>query len=569
MNGNFNLSLIQIKMDNEGKTLLETMVLSQTQRLLSFEDRSVASPTYGCFDRDYWAWKFKDIQDACMQNGIYALTLLWKNDFDRNVYYRNDNVLEWIVAGLKRWCGIQHRNGSFDQIIPNEYSYGATAFTLLYILETLIALGDAIPSSLIDELIHDAADRAATFLMNSKEEHGIIANHRCGAAAAIFNYYLLSGEKKAKDKSEAILASVLEGRNEGWLCEYGAADPGYQTLAIYYLAKYYTKAKDTAILDKIKKLCEFVSYFVHPNYSFGGSYGSRTTELLYPGGFALLKNELPLADSLTKMFFKALTSQGQVTLRSMDDSNLIPLMISYLETLASEEASSTETIQNREVPALPIEQAPFKKHFKDGMLYVVNTDVYYAVLGIGSNGLLKVYDKNERKIVYDGYGYLAELEDGSFLSSQFHNSQVTVEIREEIVIVKGFLSKISSPVPTPWKILFLRILNLTVCKSKTLGNFIKRVLVRLLINQKPTRMILLERSITFSDDSILVTDRLSKSTPLKVKKLTRRLQHRTIHMATAAYFKESDLCVSEPFFGFDTTRFNGKCELTSSFNAYG
>lgn len=555
--------------DNKNKAILESMVLSQAARLLSLEDRSAASPTYGCFDRDYWAWKFKDIQDACMQNGVYALALLWKNDFCGNVYYRNDRVLEWINAGLKRWSSIQHKNGSFDQIVPNEYSYGATAFTLLYVLETLLMLEGVISSSLRDELVGGAVSRAAEFLMSSQEKHGIIANHRCGAAAAIFNFYLVSGEKKARDKSEAILASVLESRNEGWLCEYGAADPGYQTLAIYYLAKYYTRAKDIAILNRINELSEFISYFLHPDGSFGGGYGSRTTEIFYPAGFALLKNESALADSLTKRFYNNLASEGAVTLNSVDDSNLVVLMINYLETLALQESSSAKNIQNSQAAILPMEQHSFKKHFKSAMLHVVNTDVYYAVLGIGMNGLLKVYDKDERKISYDDYGYVAETEDGWFLSSQFHNSKVTVEVSGETVIVRGFLSKISSPVPTPWKILFLRLLNLTVCNNKTIGNLIKRILVRLLIRKRPIQMISLERNITFSDDSILVTDRLSKSMRLKVKKLTRELRHRTVHMATAAYFKESELCCPEPFSDFDTAQFNRNCELTSSFKVYG
>ena len=546
-------------------TFYKDTISPQIDRLLSLEDRNCYSPTFGCFDRDYWAWKFKDIQDACMQNGVYALALLWNTNFEGNIYFKNDNVLKWVIAGLKRWCKIQHRNGSFDQIFPNEYSYGATAFTLFYMLETYNIIDNMLSTELKDKFIISAR-KAAKFIIESEEEHGIIANHRCAAAAALSNYHLISGDNKFKFKAKDILTSIFQNQDEGWLPEYGGADPGYQTLALYYLAKYYVKSKDEEIFAKIKELVKFLSYFIHPDGSIGGEYGSRNTEIFYPAGVALLKNQIPLAKRIIDAFYKNLLSKGQISLNTMDDSNFIPLVINYLEVFILENKLLSLQSSRAVLPPLPFEQGPFNKYFKKAKLYVANAKHYYALLGIGKNGLLKVYDKDKKQIIYDDCGYIVETDGGVIFSSQYFNPDVQVNIDKNSIVTKGFFTKMSLPVPTPGKIFILRFLNLTICRSKTIGNLIKRFLVRMLIKRRGQSLFSLERTVQFSEDNISIIDRLSKPPSLKIVKLTRGEKHSTMHMATSEYFKKSELRGLKPFSDFDIERFNRESILEISFN---
>src|SRR3989344_2555033 len=114
----------------------------QIQRLLSLEDRDFMSPSYGCFDRHYWGWKFKDFPDATLQRATYSLAFAYAHSFPGNPYFRNDELAEWIRAGLAYWVRIQHSSGAFDQAFPNESSFGATAFTLLAQSETWLLLGE-------------------------------------------------------------------------------------------------------------------------------------------------------------------------------------------------------------------------------------------------------------------------------------------------------------------------------------------------------------------------------------------------------------------------------------------
>ena len=51
-------------------------LLAQLPRLLSLQDREPASRTYGCFDRDHWSWKFRDLPLGMMQLRGKALAVL-------------------------------------------------------------------------------------------------------------------------------------------------------------------------------------------------------------------------------------------------------------------------------------------------------------------------------------------------------------------------------------------------------------------------------------------------------------------------------------------------------------
>ena len=544
---------------------LKKTILCHAERLLSLEDRNISSPTYGCFDRDFWAWKFKDIQDSCMQNGVYALALLWNNNFEGNIYFKNDNLREWIITGLKQWCRIQHRNGSFDQIFPNEYSYGATAFTLFYMLETYEIVGSSFSDDFKKEFLA-TVKKAADFIVKSKEKHDFISNHLFGASAALYNYYLISKDNKYKQKAKDILSFVFQNQDEGWLVEYGGADPGYQTLALYYLAKYYLKSNDKAILSKIKKLGEFLSYFTSPDSSIGGAYGSRNTEMLYPAGFALLSNQIQLSQKIANLFCNNLSSEGMVSLNSTDDSNFIPVFISWIETLIAQDKTTSEQTPHSSTVILPFENNPFHKHFKKANLYIANTNKYYAILGISKNGLLKVFDKEKNQLTYNDYGYIAVTIRGKTLSTQYLNPNVQTTINGESQIdIRGSFSEISLPVPTPWKIFILRFLNLTICRNKTIGNLIKRVLVKKLIRRIHTSNLNLERSIKFSEHDIFINDTLSKPVSLQIVRLSRGTPHSTMHMATSGYFSKKQLKQPIPFSDFDIAKFNKESKVQISF----
>ncbi|MBN2515704.1 MAG: hypothetical protein JXC33_06685, partial [Deltaproteobacteria bacterium] len=343
------------------KQTVEDQISTRIPYILSHLDRDPYSPTAGSLDRLYWGWKLKDYPDATLQRLIYPLV---------NYFYLHDDSLfceealhMWIKNAFAFMSRIQHTDGSFDQAFPHEHSHGATAF-LLY---------DSVCSFALIKDKLDAGQRGATLRTIKKmgdhlvifdEQHGFISNHLLGAAAGLEKLYSLTQEEKYKSRARYYVNKVLSKQShEGWYLEYGGADPGYQTLAIYYLAHYYKETQDPDVLNSLKAACEFTSYFVHPDGSFGGEYGSRNTEVFYPGGFALLHKEVPRAAAILNVMIGSIEGGTTVNLNSIDLGNLAPLINNYLD-LAKYVPSTFDQTTER----IPFQRNEFLKEFRDAGL---------------------------------------------------------------------------------------------------------------------------------------------------------------------------------------------------------
>ena len=117
--------------------------LAQIPRLLSLEDRNPLSPTYGCSNREYWLCRSTDFPSAIAQFGIHALALAWRYDMPGNIYYQQEKIRQWTVAGIEYWMKIQKRDGSFDEFYPNERGWaGPTGFLLYAMIDSYRLLGE-------------------------------------------------------------------------------------------------------------------------------------------------------------------------------------------------------------------------------------------------------------------------------------------------------------------------------------------------------------------------------------------------------------------------------------------
>jgi len=114
-----------------------TAILAQVPRVLGLMDRERLSPTAGCCDRTFWAWKFVDFPRSRFQEALSVLGFLYATPLPESTYPKNPQILEWIELGLRFWASIQHHDGSFDEAYPFERSLAATAFTTFYVGECL------------------------------------------------------------------------------------------------------------------------------------------------------------------------------------------------------------------------------------------------------------------------------------------------------------------------------------------------------------------------------------------------------------------------------------------------
>ena len=128
-------------MNSNLRSVYQEKAISQIPRILGNMDRSNFSATYGSLHRDYWLDKTSDFSDAVRQFGIQGLALVYKYKFNNNIYYQNENVLDWVIAGMEFWASIQHKDGSFDEFYPYERGWiGPTGFTTFSIISELRTL---------------------------------------------------------------------------------------------------------------------------------------------------------------------------------------------------------------------------------------------------------------------------------------------------------------------------------------------------------------------------------------------------------------------------------------------
>ena len=511
------------------------------RRLLSQLNRDPATPTYGCFDRRYWSWKLVDFPESTFQRNIHPLCWF----MDQPEAAGSENLVEFIRAGFLYTINIQHKDGSFDQAYPNEHSYGATAF----LLPDLIAAYQKIEEGFLPDervFIENRLMRSADFLYKAAELHGFIANHLAGAALALIKSYQLFGEKKYKSASDNIVDIIIENQSdEGWFQEYDGADPGYQTLCMYYLAQIFTLRHSDKLHNALERSLQFLQFFIHPDGTFGGEYGSRRTEIYYPGGISILSQEFPVAAKMHTIMKESIRTGNTVNLIDIDMGNLAPLLSNYI-TAASIVEPSSETY------SLPKKQKEFTRVFKSAGLAIIATPVYYAVLGISNGGVLKVFNKKTNTLVYDDCGLLGETSNGQKFSTQITDLNNPIIRNGNIFETSSTFKKIPSQFPTPFNYLILRIANLTLMRCRFLNEAAKKMFVKLLINKNSSIPLRRIRQIEFRQNTIHIADKIEKTGPIQIKTLLYENKFSAIHMASARYFTPSQLVKREqPIIDFE------------------
>jgi hypothetical protein len=506
------------------------LIKSACIRLLSEQDRDSHSTTTGCFDRRFWAWKLVDFPEATFQRNVYPLA--WWLKHDNSLTRDIKEVLNRsIVSGLLYAAAIQHTDGSFDQAFPHEHSFGATAFLLHPIMYACQIVKDQLSNSQ-QTMMESSLRRAAGFLCRHDETHGFISNHLAGAALSLLCAFDYFNEPSYENRADDLLRSVLERQStEGWFLEYDGADPGYQSLCMYFLAQIYRLRPTSALRASLERSIEFLSWFIHPDGTFGGEYGSRRTAIYYPGGLALLAGEFPLAGQMTEFMVNAILEGKTISTTAVDMGNLAPLLSNYALALEADPASSEA------VPSLPCLREASSRDFIEAGLFVRGTKRYYSVLGVSNGGVLKVFDRNTCSVLWNDGGYVGAVGSGTLISTQVTDHSRSCTIENESIAFDAAFYRMQRSKPTPFLFLILRLLNLTVMKSIFLGNSIKRILAGLLIRNKSRFPMTLHRKVRFGPEQVVVQDALTleKSSDLRWLEYGRAFVG--IHMASARYFE--------------------------------
>jgi len=483
------------------------LLLENVHRVLNQLDRNPHSPTYGCFDRDYWHYKIADFPCARKQEASLTLALLYLLEDKDNIYYHQPLIKEWSLAAVNFWSKMQNKNGSFNEWYPLENSFVATAFSTYAVTESFLTLNITPSENQLRSIL-----KAAEFLAGSKEFR--VQNQQAGAIAALYNCHLLTKRQKYASVAKKRVVQLHKYQSkEGWFHEYGGPDIGYLSLAIDYLGKYYRKSKDEHARTIIERAASFLKYFLHPDYTCGGVYTSRNTEYLIPSAFWYVHEEE--FHHLTQFCQEGLRRRTLINPHNLDDRYLLYNGYTYLQA----ELSSREVKLLRNIKKPFSFELNYRKEFPECGLQVINTKNYFFITNLKKGGSFYFYSKPENKSISDSGIFATEVKEGkeTYLTSSFLGTTERIELTEHHTLFKvsGHLNKIPSGTLKPAKNVLLRSFQLTVGRNEPVSRFIKEKLRDLLITPNRKSKTRFERSIKFLPDKVIIKDKIISSTSTK------------------------------------------------------
>lgn len=505
-------------------SLYTDFILKNTPRVITQVDRDVHSPTYGACDRSYWHLKTRDFNSAILQQTGLAFALLYQIDFPGNIYHKNENLRDWSLATLEYWTKIQLSDGSYNEYYPYEHGFPPTAFSLYSACQIYQRF------ELNNADIEKKIRKTSGYLCKTYETKAF--NQEMASITALFCAYQILKEDWILNGCKQKLDNILLNQTEdGYFPEYGGADLGYLSVALDMLCEYYYLSEDESVIQPIKGIINFIKYFVHPDGTVGGEYGSRNTTYFLPNGIEVaLQLGIEDAAAIKEVLYKD-TCKYNYFMDSADDRYFSHYLLhSFLRALEKEQKYG----KLKEIKELPFQGKDIRYFVKSGLLSY-NNEIYSAYVGLQKGGVIKIFNKENELFI--NCGYRVDYGKGSVAATNWQDSSYEVSFESDKATINGNMNKVKLKIPSTILHMGLRVVSF-ICGSKIIG-FLKRqiILVDKHVNVK------FRREIVFSDDCIEITDTINS--PLNIT-LESASNMSLRHVASGKFFMTSDL-MCEPY----------------------
>lgn len=499
-------------------------------RILSAFDTDPLSATRGWGDRFHWAWKLIDFPNSTFQGAAHGLARLLDAGL-LPTWLPEKAALCRIATMIEATRNLLRRDGSCEEAFPYESSFCVTALVAFDLLCALDLCGSRLPLH-VHEHAAGTLRPMIRFLHRADETHAFISNHLATAAAALFRWARRSGE--GRERAEEILDRVLSRQSpEGWFLEYQGADPGYQTLAMYYLADIHACDASDRLAEPLRRSASFLTHFAHPDGSFGGLYGSRNTRFFVPAGLEQLAATEPEAAALCLFMRRSSEAGNTVPLDAIDPGNLIPMWNAWCWAAS---CASTWTLPET-VPLLPCQRSEeIRIRFPEAGIIIDNGPSHYQIINTHKGGVCSAWNKATKCAHHDG-GTAARDARERLYTTQAWSPGNRVKETHATCEVEAPLYRLEKKLPQPWQFAVLRTLNCTIMRWRTLGEFVKKLLVRMLITGAETSGAVVRRRIPWGAVPVAEAELLSGE---GIKLLPAPGAFSTIHMASQGYWQRQD-----------------------------
>ncbi|MBR9953864.1 hypothetical protein KE531_09600 [Eubacteriaceae bacterium Marseille-Q4139] len=495
-------------------------------KVLTQVDRDRHSPTYGCCDRNFWHLKIRDFSSAILQQTGLSIALLTTVPYPGNVFYGREDVKDWARASVYYWEKIQLKDGSFNEYYPFEHGFPPTAFSLYSSCETYKRLNMDEPK------LTEAFSRTGKYLASHRETEAY--NQEMASITALYSLYTITKENWVLSAVNRKLLLLLEVQSEdGFFPEYGGADIGYLSVFFDMMAEYYWMSRDERVLKPLEKILSFLLFFIHPDRTAGGEYGSRNTTYFLPNGLEVMRQlGYPEAEAARDWLFEDADKTG-FFMDSVDDRYCSHYLLhSFLRALEKEiqgGATCTEKV------VLPF-HAGKSTYFSDAGFWSHSEWIergipVYMIVGARKGGVLKLYGKGEQ--VFADFGYRVNYGKGKIAVTNWQDPSYIVKQKGNSLTVSGHFNLVTLKVGSPFLHLGLRAVAFVA------GNKIIRFLKKKIILVDKHTDIAFRRKITFQDGVLQIEDEIESPKPVCLEGAD---SPSVRHVASGKFFSISDLC---------------------------
>ncbi len=505
------------------RDLFAHSAIAQLPKLLTLLDRNPHSPTYGCFDRNFWHYKIIDFPSGMAQEFVYPLALAYALNCPKNPFYQQPAIRDWVEAGIRYAVHSSHKNASCDDYFPFEQAAGASAFSLLACLESYQLL------SLHDYNILKFFEKRADWLAHH-EESGRLSNHHALIILCLEKLSLLLSSSKWDRVKALRLERFLEWQSEeGWFPEYEGNDPGYLSLTITCLAQISQLKTDIRLKEAIIKAVEFAHYFLHPDGSYGGEYGSRNTYNFFPHGFELVGKWYPQALAINDGFLQGLANG--LSPCYADDHIIGHHIWNYL-------LAWRDFIEARP-KASPQNQG--RMYFQDAQLLIEHRGETSLYMALNKGGVFKLF--RQGKLVVSDTQFSVLCQTGKKVKNAvghlIDTENTQLEIQENEIIIKGQLGWAKQTQMTALKLIVLRVVMLTF--GRFFPNLIRKILQAILITGKQDTGFYYQRCLSWEEEEIVVKDQLKVPNWENIKQVGIGADQTSIYVVMSRTFQVNQL----------------------------
>ncbi|HWO01867.1 MAG TPA: hypothetical protein VNS63_21625 [Blastocatellia bacterium] len=469
------------------RDLFAREALSHIPKLLTLLDRNPHSPTYGCFDRNFWHYKIIDFPSGMSQEFVWPLALAYDTEIPKNPYYHEHTIKEWAEAGILYAAKSAHSDGSCDDYFPFERAGGAAAFSLLACVESYSIL------KLENKIALEFFERRADWLAGHNES-GRLSNHQALSVVCLELVSRILNTNRWDKAKAARLDRVLSWQSEeGWFWEYEGCDPGYHTLTVWCLARLYQLDPSRKLKNALTMAVRLAAEFVHPDGSYGGEYGSRNTYNFFPHGFELVGSWLPEALSINNCFLEGL-ARGLAPCYA-DDHIIGHHAWNYLLAWRDFVLDRTTTRQSRE--SIWLKRAGILIDRRAG------TELYIA---LNKGGAFKLF--RDGKLVASDTQLSLEVQTGGKTANAVGHliDEYQINVSENEISVRGSLGWAKQTQMTPLKLVALRLAMITI--GRFFPNLMRSVLQKMLITGKKNAPFEFARSLAWENGGWRIIDEL-------------------------------------------------------------